>query len=71
MVHGDWEVGSHHGQQVLTLSSHPGDVVTVLGVTTLCPCACPPVLPKFEVTIHLPSVLWQKDEKFAAQICGR
>ncbi|NWZ45346.1 A2ML1 protein, partial [Brachypodius atriceps] len=28
-------------------------------------------LPKFEVTIHLPSVLWEKDEKFAVQICGR
>ncbi|NXR78365.1 A2ML1 protein, partial [Pycnonotus jocosus] len=29
------------------------------------------VLPKFEVTIHLPSVLWEKDEKFTVQICGR
>lgn len=70
MVHGDWEVGSHHGQQVLTPSSHPGDV-TVLGVTTLCPCACPPVLPKFEVIIHLPSTLREKDEKFPVKICGR
>ncbi|NWY36389.1 A2ML1 protein, partial [Sylvia atricapilla] len=29
------------------------------------------VLPKFEVTIHLPSALWEKDEKFSVQICGR
>ncbi|NXW79724.1 A2ML1 protein, partial [Hirundo rustica] len=29
------------------------------------------VLPKFEVAIHLPSVLWQKDEKFPVEICGR
>ncbi|NXN78808.1 A2ML1 protein, partial [Bombycilla garrulus] len=29
------------------------------------------VLPKFEVTIHLPSVLWEKDEKFSVEICGR
>ncbi|NXK69592.1 A2ML1 protein, partial [Sylvietta virens] len=29
------------------------------------------VLPKFEVTIHLPSVLWEKDEKFPVEICGR
>uniref|UniRef100_A0A8C3XEY3 A2ML1 protein n=1 Tax=Cyanoderma ruficeps TaxID=181631 RepID=A0A8C3XEY3_9PASS len=29
------------------------------------------VLPKFEVTIHLPSVLWEKDETFPVQICGR
>ncbi|KAL9823765.1 alpha-2-macroglobulin-like protein 1 [Geothlypis trichas] len=29
------------------------------------------VLPKFEVTIHLPSVLWEQDEKFPVEICGR
>ncbi|NXR40919.1 A2ML1 protein, partial [Zosterops hypoxanthus] len=29
------------------------------------------VLPKFEVTIQLPSTLWEKDEKFPVQICGR
>ncbi|NXT16390.1 A2ML1 protein, partial [Prunella fulvescens] len=29
------------------------------------------VLPKFEVTIQLPSVLWEQDEKFPVQICGR
>ncbi|NXM40714.1 A2ML1 protein, partial [Gymnorhina tibicen] len=29
------------------------------------------VLPKFEVTIHLPSVLRAKDEKFPVEICGR
>ncbi|NXM57886.1 A2ML1 protein, partial [Illadopsis cleaveri] len=29
------------------------------------------VLPKFEVTIHLPRALWEKDEKFLVQICGR
>ncbi|NWX65133.1 A2ML1 protein, partial [Promerops cafer] len=29
------------------------------------------VLPKFEVTIHLPSALWEKDEKFPVEICGR
>ncbi|CAN8201949.1 unnamed protein product [Coccothraustes coccothraustes] len=29
------------------------------------------VLPKFEVTIHLPSVLWEQDEKFPVKICGR
>ncbi|NXO19391.1 A2ML1 protein, partial [Oriolus oriolus] len=29
------------------------------------------VLPKFEVTIHLPSVLRTKDEKFPVEICGR
>ncbi|NWR97756.1 A2ML1 protein, partial [Motacilla alba] len=29
------------------------------------------VLPKFEVTIHLPSVLWEEDEKFPVEICGR
>ncbi|NXS29750.1 A2ML1 protein, partial [Pomatostomus ruficeps] len=29
------------------------------------------VLPKFEVTIHLPGTLQQKDEKFPVQICGR
>ncbi|NXA89703.1 A2ML1 protein, partial [Melanocharis versteri] len=29
------------------------------------------VLPKFEVTIHLPSVLRKKDEKFLVEICGR
>ncbi|XP_014740296.1 PREDICTED: alpha-2-macroglobulin-like protein 1 [Sturnus vulgaris] len=29
------------------------------------------VLPKFEVIIHLPSVLRQKDEKFPVEICGR
>ncbi|NWS36404.1 A2ML1 protein, partial [Polioptila caerulea] len=29
------------------------------------------VLPKFEVTIHLPSALWEKDEKFPLEICGR
>ncbi|XP_041317826.1 LOW QUALITY PROTEIN: alpha-2-macroglobulin-like protein 1 [Pyrgilauda ruficollis] len=29
------------------------------------------VLPKFEVTIHLPSVLWEQDEKLPVEICGR
>ncbi|XP_058676412.1 alpha-2-macroglobulin-like protein 1 [Ammospiza caudacuta] len=29
------------------------------------------VLPKFEVTIHLPSVLWEQDEKIPVEICGR
>ncbi|NWS90059.1 A2ML1 protein, partial [Toxostoma redivivum] len=29
------------------------------------------VLPKFEVIIHLPSVLREKDEKFPVEICGR
>ncbi|XP_017591786.1 PREDICTED: alpha-2-macroglobulin-like protein 1 [Corvus brachyrhynchos] len=29
------------------------------------------VLPKFEVTIHLPSALRTKDEKFPVEICGR
>ncbi|NXA74128.1 A2ML1 protein, partial [Thryothorus ludovicianus] len=29
------------------------------------------VLPKFEVTIHLPSALWEKDKKFPLEICGR
>ncbi|NWV18179.1 A2ML1 protein, partial [Origma solitaria] len=29
------------------------------------------VLPKFEVTIHLPSSVRQKDEKFPLEICGR
>ncbi|NXR70243.1 A2ML1 protein, partial [Rhadina sibilatrix] len=29
------------------------------------------VLPKFEVTIHLPGVLWEKDQEFPVQICGR
>ncbi|NXH24561.1 A2ML1 protein, partial [Myiagra hebetior] len=29
------------------------------------------VLPKFEVTVHLPSALWTKDEKFPVEICGR
>ncbi|NWT94212.1 A2ML1 protein, partial [Urocynchramus pylzowi] len=29
------------------------------------------VLPKFEVTIHLPSVLWEQDKKFPVEICGR
>ncbi|NWH93786.1 A2ML1 protein, partial [Aegithalos caudatus] len=29
------------------------------------------VLPKFEVTIDLPSALWEKDQKFPVQICGR
>ncbi|NXI25590.1 A2ML1 protein, partial [Sterrhoptilus dennistouni] len=29
------------------------------------------VLPKFEVTIQLPSTLWEKDDKFPVQICGR
>ncbi|NXC90173.1 A2ML1 protein, partial [Cercotrichas coryphoeus] len=29
------------------------------------------VLPKFEVIIHLPSALWEKDETFPVQICGR
>ncbi|NXR89513.1 A2ML1 protein, partial [Hypocryptadius cinnamomeus] len=29
------------------------------------------VLPKFEVTIHLPSVLWEQNEKFPVEICGR
>ncbi|NXP00561.1 A2ML1 protein, partial [Certhia brachydactyla] len=29
------------------------------------------VLPKFEVTIHLPSTLWEKDNKFPVEICGR
>ncbi|NXI17947.1 A2ML1 protein, partial [Irena cyanogastra] len=29
------------------------------------------VLPKFEVTIHLPSTLWEQDEKFPVKICGR
>ncbi|NXR45015.1 A2ML1 protein, partial [Hippolais icterina] len=29
------------------------------------------VLPKFEVIIHLPSVLWEKDKKFPVEICGR
>ncbi|NXX27095.1 A2ML1 protein, partial [Nicator chloris] len=29
------------------------------------------VLPKFEVTIGLPSALWEKDEKFPVEICGR
>nr|XP_021402626.1 alpha-2-macroglobulin-like protein 1 isoform X2 [Lonchura striata domestica] len=29
------------------------------------------VLPKFEVTIHLPSALWEQDEKFPVEICGR
>ncbi|XP_015506829.1 alpha-2-macroglobulin-like protein 1 [Parus major] len=28
------------------------------------------VLPKFEVTIHVPT-LWEKDEKFPVEICGR
>ncbi|NXQ14017.1 A2ML1 protein, partial [Peucedramus taeniatus] len=28
------------------------------------------VLPKFEVTIHLPSALWEQDEKFPVEICG-
>ncbi|NXJ21718.1 A2ML1 protein, partial [Dicrurus megarhynchus] len=29
------------------------------------------VLPKFEVTIPLPSMLWTKDKKFPVEICGR
>ncbi|NWQ99002.1 A2ML1 protein, partial [Paradoxornis webbianus] len=29
------------------------------------------VLPKFEVTIHLPSALWETDKTFPVQICGR
>ncbi|XP_071433176.1 alpha-2-macroglobulin-like protein 1 [Pithys albifrons albifrons] len=29
------------------------------------------VLPKFEVTINLPSVVMEKDEKFQVEICGR
>ncbi|KAM3658420.1 alpha-2-macroglobulin-like protein 1 isoform 2-T2 [Ammospiza maritima maritima] len=29
------------------------------------------VLPKFEVTIHLPSALWEQDEKIPVEICGR
>ncbi|NXO30755.1 A2ML1 protein, partial [Cisticola juncidis] len=29
------------------------------------------VLPKFEVTIHLPSALWEKDKTFPVEICGR
>ncbi|NXB10000.1 A2ML1 protein, partial [Cnemophilus loriae] len=29
------------------------------------------VLPKFEVTIHLPSTLQETDEKFPVEICGR
>ncbi|XP_021233538.1 alpha-2-macroglobulin-like protein 1 [Numida meleagris] len=29
------------------------------------------VLPKFEVTIDLPPTVWEKDEKFQLQICGR
>ncbi|NXO77723.1 A2ML1 protein, partial [Sitta europaea] len=29
------------------------------------------VLPKFEVTIHLPSTLWEEDKKFPVEICGR
>ncbi|XP_064589426.1 alpha-2-macroglobulin-like protein 1 [Zonotrichia leucophrys gambelii] len=29
------------------------------------------VLPKFEVTIRLPSVLWEQDEKIPVEICGR
>ncbi|NWW36219.1 A2ML1 protein, partial [Panurus biarmicus] len=29
------------------------------------------VLPKFEVTIHLPSALWEKDQRFPLEICGR
>lgn len=40
-------------------------------MTTLCPYACLPVLPKFEVIIHLPNTLREKDEKFPVEICGR
>ncbi|NXG03060.1 A2ML1 protein, partial [Sakesphorus luctuosus] len=29
------------------------------------------VLPKFEVTIHVPNVVLEKDEKFQVEICGR
>ncbi|XP_040548002.1 alpha-2-macroglobulin-like protein 1 [Gallus gallus] len=29
------------------------------------------VLPKFEVTIDLPPTVWEKDEKFQLEICGR